>query len=57
LPRLEESLNKLREVERDREHWRLELQLLTIKLEKHKSEAPLQPEAHLEVILMLFAIP
>lgn len=42
--RLEESLTKLREVERDREHWRLELQLIQIKLEKHRAEAAVQDD-------------
>ncbi len=46
--RLEESQGKLREVERDREHWRLELQLLQIKLEKQRAQ-PEQQEIRLEV--------
>ncbi len=46
--RLEESQGKLREVERDREHWRLELQLLQIKLEKQKVQ-PEHQEIKLEV--------
>lgn len=55
--RLEESQGKLREVERDREHWRLELQLLTIKMEKQRAEAagstPQEPnlEADIEEIM------
>ncbi len=48
--RLEESQAKLREVERDREHWRLELQLLQIKLEKNRSESTHQ-EVKVEVSL------
>ena len=47
--RLEESLGKLREVERDREHWRLELQLLNIKMEKHKAQPSAVHEEKLEV--------
>ena len=35
--RLETSLKKMKELEKDREHWKLEYQLMTLKLEKLKN--------------------
>jgi len=36
--RLETSLTKIKDVEKDREHWKLEYQLIKLKLEKLKAE-------------------
>jgi len=37
--RLETSLTKIKDVEKDREHWKLEYQLIKLKLEKLKAES------------------
>jgi len=48
--RLEVNLSKIKDLEKDREHWKLEYQLMQIKMEKLKQEAgPISDVANIEL--------